>query len=76
MTEILRAELRGSKEAAAFGKLEQVLEEDSKPNADIEYMLSLVRALGDVAGATGCGRSSATRTQYSSPAGTRSATSI
>jgi hypothetical protein len=53
MTEILRAELRGSKEAAAFGKLEQVLEEDSKPNADIEYMLSLVRALGDVAGATG-----------------------
>lgn len=51
MTEILTKSLRKSKDAKVpFAKLQKVLEEDKKPKADLEYMLSLVRALGDVAG--------------------------
>lgn len=53
MTETLRAKLRASEQASAFANLEQVLAEDGESNADVEYMLSLVRALGDVAGSTG-----------------------
>lgn len=51
MTTILTESLKKSKSAKkAFAKLEAVLEQDKKSDADLEYMLSLVRALGDVAG--------------------------
>ncbi len=51
MTKILTARLKKSKSAKnAFAKLQTVLEQDKKSDADLEYMLSLVRALGDVAG--------------------------
>jgi hypothetical protein len=53
MTEDLTKRLEGSDVAEAFGKLGKVLAEDGKANADLEYMLSLVRALRDVAGAAG-----------------------
>lgn len=48
MTAILRDRLQNSED---FAKLESVLEIDDKGDADLEYMLSLVRALKDVAGA-------------------------
>jgi hypothetical protein len=50
MTEILRERLRDSEVSATFAKLEAVLKVDGKNDADLEYMLSLVRALKDVAG--------------------------
>lgn len=51
MTKILTTSLKKSKSAKnAFAKLQTVLEQDKKSDADLEYMLSLVRALGDVAG--------------------------
>lgn len=50
MTKLLAEKLRISPQANTFAKLEQVLAADGKPDADLEYMLSLVRALRDVAG--------------------------
>jgi len=51
MTEMLTKSLSESKDAKVpFAKLQKVLEEDGKATADLEYMLSLVRALADVAG--------------------------
>jgi hypothetical protein len=50
MTQILAEKLRGSEHADSFAKLEQILATDERSDADLEYMLSLVRALKDVAG--------------------------
>lgn len=53
MTAELTKRVEASDNAAAFAKLREVLSEDDKAAADLEYMLSLVRALRDVAGAGG-----------------------
>lgn len=51
MTTILREKLEGSDSTkGAFAKLQAILEQDGKADADLEYMLSLVRALDDVVG--------------------------
>jgi hypothetical protein len=53
MTERMTTALEASESADAFSKLRAVLKEDGKEDADLEYMLSLVRALSDVAGSSG-----------------------
>jgi hypothetical protein len=54
MTKKLVARLERSEEdKEAFAKLRVVLDDDDAADADLEYMLSLVRALRDVAGAGG-----------------------
>jgi DNA-binding phage protein len=53
MTDTLRKRLTASKDRDAFEKLDAVLAEDERGDADLEYMLSLVRTLREVAGTAG-----------------------
>lgn len=50
MTKELKSRMAASKHSAAFPKILAVLDEDKVPEADLEYILSLIRSLKDVAG--------------------------
>ena len=53
MTPALNDQLACSEHAEAFGKLQAVLEANGRADADLEYVLSFVRTLRDVAGDQG-----------------------
>lgn len=53
MTKELHDRLAVSEQRDVFFKVEKILAEDAVEDADLEYILSLVRSLRDVAGSTG-----------------------